>query len=163
MAEVEQAIGEFEIGVLIPALGKVSQSPRLLEDYAVEVVAQRPSADPDAEELLSTLDATLRRRAGPSLVITDRNPPPGVARLGGRYAMTVFYEVVGDEAYAAPAVMCWMKFNNNLHAFAHRYDMNVARHPVGDITREHVLNHILNSFDFYKLFAYSEKPFPGYG
>jgi hypothetical protein len=38
----------------------------------------------------------------------------------------------------------------------------VAYHNVEDVTRPHVLNHILRSFDFYKIYAFSEQPFPGY-
>jgi len=55
-----------------------------------------------------------------------------------------------------------MRFNNKLHAFNHRYDNAVARHRVEDVTRPHVLNHFLGSFDFYKLYAFFEQRFPGY-
>ena len=104
----------------------------------------------------------MRRPAGPSLVLTNRTIPPDVSRLAGRYALTVFYDGEDDEVCASPAVLCWMRFNNKLHIFNHRYDNAIARHRVEDITRQHVLNHVLRSFDFYKLHAFSEEPFPGY-
>jgi hypothetical protein len=82
--------------------------------------------------------------------------------LGGRYVMTTLYAIRNDEVYAAPAVLFWMRFNGKLHAFNHRYDNEVRLHRVEDVTRSHILNHILNSFDFYKLEAFADQPFPGY-
>jgi len=152
----------FEQSILLPALEEIGRSPALLRDYTVEVVAKRPSLDENAEELLESLAGAMRRPAGPSLVITSRQVPPELSRLAGRYTMTVFYDAQGEEAYASPAVLLWMRFNNKLHIFAHRYDNDVARHRVEDVTRPHVLNHVLRSFDFYKLYAFSEEPFPGY-
>jgi hypothetical protein len=155
-------IETFEQSILLPALEEISQSPALAREYTVEVVARRPSVDENAEELLESLAGAMRRPAGPSLVITSRQVPPDLSRLAGRYAMTVFYDTQGEETYTSPTVLLWMRFNNKLHIFAHRYDNDVARHRVEDVTRPHVLNHVLRSFDFYKLYAFSEKPFPGY-
>jgi hypothetical protein len=127
------------------------------------VVAQRPSADAAADELLSELAKVIRRRTGPSLVLKNRQVPPGLSRLAGRYVMTVFYEVDHDESVlVSPGVIFWMRFNNKLHAFNHRYDNNVARHSVEEVKRSHVFNHSLGSFDFYKIYAFSKQPFPGY-
>ena len=155
-------IQTFEQSVLLPALQEIGKAPALLREYSVEVVATRPSADESAEELLESLSGAMRRPAGPSLVITSRQIPPDLSHLAGRYTMTVFYDTQGDETYASPTVLMWMRFNNKLHIFAHRYDNDIARHRVEDVTRPHVLNHVLRSFDFYKLYAFSEKPFPGY-
>ena len=152
----------FEQTVLLPALDEVSKAPALLREYSAEVVKHRPSVDANAEELLEALAGAMRRPAGPSLVLTNRTIPPDVSRLAGRYALTVFYDEDDDEVFASPAVLCWMRFNNKLHIFNHRYDNAIAHHRVEDITRPHVLNHVLRSFDFYKLYAFSEEPFPGY-
>ena len=152
----------FEQTVLLPALDEVSKAPALLREYSAEVVKHRPSVDANAEELLEALAGAMRRPAGPSLVLTNRTIPPDVSRLAGRYALTIFYDGEDDEVCASPAVLCWMRFNNKLHIFNHRYDNAIARHRVEDITRQHVLNHVLRSFDFYKLYAFSEEPFPGY-
>ncbi len=162
MSAADEKINKFESEVLLPALTNVSQSPRLMEEYTAEVVQKQPSADAAAEELLMSLAGALRRTSGPSLVLTNRNIPPGLSPLAGRYVMTVFYDVQGDEVYVSPGVLFWMRFNNKLHVFNHRYDNNVARHRIEDVTRSHIFNHILSSFDFYKIYAFSEKPFPGY-
>lgn len=162
MSVVDDKIKEFEDIVLLPALTEVSRAPRLLEDYTAEVVNKRSSADAAAAELLLSLARALGGTAGPSLVLTNRDMPPDLSPLAGRYVMTVFYNVQGDEVYASPGVLFWMRFNNKLHVFNHRYDNNVAHHRIEDVDRQHVLNHILNSFDFYKIYAFSEEPFPGY-
>ena len=151
----------FEQSILLPAFEEIGKAPALLREYTVEVVEKRPSADENAEELLESLAGAMRRPAGPSRVITSRLVPRALSRLAGRYTMTVFYDAQGEETYASPTVLLWMRFNNKLHIFAHRYDNDVARHRVEDVTRPHVLNHVLRSFDFYKLYAFSEKPFPG--
>ena len=156
------ALETFEQTILLPALQEVSKSPALLRDYAAEVVTKRPSTDENAEELLESLAGAMRRPSGPSLVLTSRNIPPDLSRLAGRYTMTVFYDNQGNDSFVSPTVLFWMRFNNKLHIFTHRYDNDIARHRVEDVTRPHVLNHILRSFDFHKIHAFSEKPFPGY-
>lgn len=162
MSKTQEKAKAFEEGVLLPALREISSAPALLKDYSTEVVAPRPSADAAAEELLGELAGAMRRDAGPSLVLTSRTVPDGLSRLAGRYVMTVFYEEDETQVAASPAVLFWMRFNNKLHVFNHRYDNDVAFHYVEDVTRQHVLNHVLRSFDFYKIHAFSEKPFPGY-
>ena len=162
MTVADQKIRAFESSVLIAALTEVTNSRALLAEYEAEVVAQRPSVDAAGEELLASLAQTNSCRAGPSLVLNSRQVPPGLPRLAGRYAMTVFYEEDEDQVYASPSVIFWMRFNNKLHVFNHRYDNNVVHQRVEDVKRSHVLNHILNSFDFYKIYAFSEHPFPGY-
>ena len=155
-------IAVFEDSIVIPALTEMTSAPSLQRDFAADMVMKRPISDAKSEELLTNLAATFRKRTGPSMVLTDRKPPPGIAAIGGRYAMSVLYDVQGDEVYASPGVMFWMAFNNKLHGFAHRYENAIARHRVEDITRLQVLNHVLNSLTFYKLQAYSPAPFPGY-
>ena len=163
MTVADQKIGAFENDILIVALTEVNKSRALLAEYEAEVVAQRPSVDAAAEELLASLAKAISRRAGPSLVLKNRQVPPGLSRLAGRYVTTVFYQENEDQVYASPGVIFWMRFNNKLHAFNHSYDNNVAHQRVEDVKRSHVLNHILSSFDFYKIYAFSEHPFPGYG
>ena len=163
MTAADQKIKAFESDVLIAALTEVSKSKALLTEYEAEVVVQRPSADAAAEDLLASLAEAISRRAGPSLVLKNRQIPPGLSRLAGRYVMTVFYQEDEDQVFASPSVIFWMRFNNTLHVFNHRYDNAVAYHRVEDVKRSHVLNHILGSFDFYKIYAFSERPFPGYG
>lgn len=159
---MSEKIEAFERDVLLPSFQEVAAAPALLRDFTVEIVTQRPSADENAEYLLGQLAGALRRKAGPSLVITHRNVPPDLSPLAGRYVLTTFYTTDEDQVFASPGVICWMRFNNKLHVFNHRYDNAIADHYVEDISRPHVLDHILRSFDFYKLYAFSEQPFPGY-
>jgi len=162
MSEMPEKVKVFEDQVLLPALGEISVAPALLKEYSVEVVARRPSTDEAAEQMLGDLAGAMRRDAGPSLVITNRSVPEGLSRLAGRYLMTVFYESDEGQVAASPAVLFWMRFNNKLHVFNHRYDNDIAFHYVEDVTRQHVFDHVLRSFDFYKIHAFSEKPFPDY-
>ena len=162
MTVADEKIKAFESSVLISALAEVSTSTALLKEYEAEVVEHRPSADVAVEELLTSLAEAISRRAGPSLLLKNRHVPPGLSRLAGRYVMTVFYQEAKDQVYVSPSVIFWMRFNNKLHVFNHRYDNAVAYQHVEDVKLSHVLNHILNSFDFYKLYAFSEHPFPGY-
>lgn len=155
-------IAVFEDSIVLPALTTVCAADGVNRDFSAELGVKRPLTDARSEELLTNLSSVFRKRVGPSLVLTDRDPPEERAAIGGRYAMGVLYDVQGDEVYASPGVIFWMAFNNKLHAFAHRYDNDVARHRLEDITRQHVLNHILNSTTFYKAYAYKPTPFPGY-
>lgn len=161
---MSEKIEDFERDVLLPSFQEVAASSALLRDFSVEIVTKRPSADENAEYLLEQLAGAMRRQAGPSLVLTKNSIPEGLSPLAGRYVLTPFYTVdtVDDMVYASPAVVCWMRFNNKLHVFNHRYDNAIAEHNVEDIARPHVLNHILRSLDFFKLYASSEQPFPGY-
>jgi hypothetical protein len=162
MSATDDKIRTFGDTVLLPALAEIGKSPALLKEYAAEVVATRPSADENAEYLIDQLAGAMRRKAGPSLVLTNRSVPPDLSPLAGRYVMTVFYDMDGDQVFASPAILFWMRFNNKLHVFNHRYDNDVAHHSVEDVTRPHVLNHVLRSFDFYKIHVFSAEPFPGY-
>ena len=158
----DRKIRHFEDSVLLRALAEIAQSPRLLTEFAAEVVTKRPHADAGVEELLASLTHAFRRRAGPSLVLSNRERPSDVSAVAGHYVMTTLYDVDGDQVFAAPAVIFWMRFNNKLHLFDHRYDHAVPRYPVQDVTRKEVLDHVLRSFDFYKVYALSDQPFPGY-
>ncbi|MBI4165197.1 MAG: hypothetical protein HY508_05625 [Acidobacteria bacterium] len=162
MSVADDKIKNFEDAILLPALTDVSQSPRLLSEYTAEVVHRQPSADAAAEELILSLAGALDKTGGPSLVLTNREIPQGLSPLAGRYVMTVFYDIQGDEVYASPGVLFWMRFNNKLHVFNHRYDNDVAHHRIEDVKRSDIFNHILRSFDFHKIYAFSEEPFPGH-
>jgi hypothetical protein len=151
-------IETFERSVLIPALDEVCRAPALLRDYKAKLVTDRTTADENSAYLIGALEGAMRREAGPSLVLENREPPEGISPLGGRYVMTVLY--AGENV--SPGVIFWMRFNNKLHVFDHRYDSAVAQMHVSSVTKHHIQNHILTSFDFYKLYAFAETPFPGY-
>lgn len=96
-------IAVFEDSIVLPALTEVTGSESLSRDFAAELVVKRPVADAASEELLANIAATFRKRPGTSLLLVDRKPPPDIARIGGRYGLTVIYDVQGTEVYASPA------------------------------------------------------------
>ena len=110
MSIADDKVRTFESSVLLPSLEEVSGAKRLLEKYNCAVIVKRPFADAGVEELLTALAAALRRRAGPSLAIIDRAPPAGISPLGGRYVMTVFYDVRGDDVLASPSASATAAF-----------------------------------------------------
>ncbi len=153
----ETKIRRFEDDLLRPALDEVARTRRVVEEFEPQVVLARPATDSDTDELLAALDgaAGQRRRAGPALVLVDRDVAPCLPPVAGRYAVKVFYSIEGDEVLAAPVVAYWMLFDGKLHAFNHRYDTNVAAHPIEQVTRAQILNHVLGSFEFFRIHALS--------
>jgi hypothetical protein len=152
------AIADFESNVWLPAIQEICESPALRRDYTPTIA--RPQENENVDELISALAGALRRPHGPALVISNTARPPGISAIGGHYVVAPFY--VG-ELYVSPGVIFWMRFNNKLHVFDHRYDDSRAQFPIGEVTRHDIQNHVLRSFDFYKLCAFSDQPFPGYG
>jgi hypothetical protein len=57
-------------------------------------------------------------------VLSNRERPAGASAVAGHYVMTTMYDIDGD-VFAAPAVIFWMRFNEKLHLFDHRYDQVV--------------------------------------
>ena len=163
MSKLAPEVVAWEAAVLRPALQEVCDSPGINREFYPWL---HPEACCDSaegvDELIQSLVKATRKVGGMSLSISYNPPRPGLPAIGGTYVMTALYRQVGDAWCASPGVCFWMKFNNKLHAFDHRYDNAIANHPVGEITKYHVQNHILGSFDFFKLHALSDQPFPGY-
>ena len=153
-------VAKFETDTLIPAFEEICASPALNTDWAPEIVKARPHGNPAVEELLTALAGAFKgKTTGASLVIAKRARDASWPATAGYYVMTAMY--VGRQ-FVSPALIYWMQFNERAHAFDHRYDPTRAQIPLRDITRADVLNHVLESFDFYKLHAFSTEPFPGY-
>jgi hypothetical protein len=153
----------FESTVLLPAYDEICRSPALAREHTAQIVTARPHADASIEELVGSLARVLRKRSGPALVISAKERPDDLPPIGGHYVVIPFYEEDDGMTFVSPGVVFWMRFNNKLHVFDHRYDDGERFFAVEDATRAHVLNHVLRSFDFYKLHALSDRPFPGYG
>lgn len=169
-------ISAFEANVLGPALDEILAARRLAESYEVSVRGkaktgsdvwsawskQQGGADPDA--LWDMVDGAvrMRRRNGPSLILVKRERRPEWPSHAGVFLMIPYYQVMGSAVYAAPGVGYWMKFNQNVHVFTHRYDNAIANHPIENVNASHVLNHVLNSVGFYEMHAFADRPFPGY-
>jgi hypothetical protein len=164
MSTADSKIAQFRENVLLPALNEVAASPRLASEYEPMVLEGGKRTNTASDELLDTLERTVGsgQRVGPSLLLSNRTRDRTWPAVAGTYALSSFFFVMADDVYASPAVAFWMRFNNKLHVFNHRYDNAVANHAIEDVTRPHIQNHILNSFDFYKIYAFADTPFPGY-
>lgn len=164
MDSADDRIASFESRLLRPALDEVCEARQLLLEYTATVVTPEVEVAPVVRELVDVLERAGAggRRAGPSLVIENRERDPSWPNVGGRYVMTPFYEVDDDDIFVAPGVLFWMRFNDNFHVFHHRYDNAVAEMSIDDVTREQILDHALNSLEFYRRHAFSEEPFPGF-
>jgi hypothetical protein len=157
-----QKLIDFETNILTPALAEVCASTRLLAEYTAQVINRGEPAPDEPTEALCVIAMELDWVPGTALVLANRDRRPDWPVIAGRYAMMVMYVLDGADCFASPAVGFWMRFDQDLHFFDHRYDNAIARHPLEDITRAHILNHILGSFDFYKIFATAPKPPPGF-
>ncbi|MFN0248068.1 MAG: hypothetical protein ACKV2T_14355 [Kofleriaceae bacterium] len=92
---------------------------------------------------------------GPLLVIEDRDPARRPAPLGGRYVSApTFRTTSAGELVASPVVLYQMQFDGDLHGFHHRYAA-LTEMPVEKITRAMIVNHMLNSFSFFRMHAMS--------
>jgi hypothetical protein len=118
----------------------------------------------DVEELLSIIEtsAARGRRCGAAIALENRGRLAELPPLAARYTVLTLYALQGDQVMASPAVAFWMRFNGNVHVFDHRYDGNSLPLAVEAVTREQILNHILGSFDFFKMHAFARESFPGY-
>jgi hypothetical protein len=163
-------------GVLTPTFAEVAASPALNRDYTVRTIDGPTCPDPSIDQLLFILrEGTARDsglRWGATLVIEERDE---IKRMGlaGRFLVSPLFRRAkpagladrlaslfgraSDEVYVSPVVLYQMRFDGKPHKFMHRYDKDVADHRVEDVTREQVLNHLLNAFDFYKMSAFSDK------
>ena len=162
MSKLAPEVVAWEAAVLRPALQEVCDSPALNRDFYPWLHDDAYCDTESVDELIQTTVKSLRRAGGLALSISYNPLPEGLPLVGGIYAMTTLYRQVGDAWCANPGVCMWMKFNNKLHVFDHRYDHAIAEHAIGDITKYHVQNHILTSLDFFKLYALRDTPFPGY-
>jgi hypothetical protein len=153
-------ISTFFREVVTPAFAEVAAAPRLAEDYRVLVVAGDRSGTPSLSDMIKIL----RQEAdddedlifGDTLVIEDRDPFRRVRPYFGWFLTAPLCSIAGDDVYVAPRTLYQMKFDGKLHGFQHRYDREILHHRIGDVTRLHILNHVLDSFTFYRMNAYAD-------
>lgn len=151
----------FMSNVLHPALTEVAASERLLRDFTVHTyeVEDLYGVDPLHAEMIAIMcegGSDSSRLDGYALVIEERDPARREPFYAGRYVVAPWFRFVGDAVFVAPLVMFQMKFDGKLHKFAHRYNNAIADHRIADVTRPLVLDHILNSFTFYRMHAFSD-------
>jgi hypothetical protein len=172
---IYEKIAAFNRTVLLPAFeeikttlerkGKraiVAEDDRLGDEFLESVYREMHPGGRLARELLTSpptadelADGTARY-LGPTIVCID--PEPAESRYAGKYFETIVF-VVGpnDAVYASPFVLYHMKFDNKLHAFAHRFDNAQPLQPIETIDKYAVQNHFLGAYDFFKLHARSDQ------
>ncbi len=183
----DQRINAFIQDTYLPVLHKIAVLPRLLEDFEPTVIVTRPHHDEVIEYLLQQLDSALTGRRGPALVIRDQTwtrslvvhyqnqPPPAAAafnesRLAGLFAMSVSFLEIDGKLFAEPAAAFRMQFNQNVHRFTDYFPVyqqaaqGVApqRPFIDEVKPHHIFNYFMNTFDFFRLYALRNEPFPGY-
>jgi len=76
--------------------------------------------------------------------------------LAGHFFLSVVFRLPGDgRVLAAPLTFYWMRFDDKLHAFTHRYDKDIADHPIEGLSRKHLLQQALDAISFFDLHAFS--------
>lgn len=177
----QQRIESFTATLLLPLFEEICASPRLRgKGRAISIVSGAQTGDPvtDAAHALmhegrwpvSHLSrvAPAEQRGewvGHSLVIvepSDKRAPYGNPQAG-RFNLSALFRLPGDgRVLASPFVFYWMRFNDRMHGFAHRYDNDIADHPVEQVTRAQMVNHALGAITAFDLYAFSsEDPFAG--
>jgi hypothetical protein len=146
---------------IAPCFEEVASAPRLKQDFTIQIVEGGLSDD----RLLNQMIAELREGSeeddsllyGQTLVIEERDESKKRPHFAGRFLVSPLVRIAGDDIYASPTALFQMKFDGKLHKFMHRYDNDVENHRIEDVTRPHVLNHVLNSFTFYRMHAFSDQ------
>jgi hypothetical protein len=75
-------------------------------------------------------------------------------RYLGRFLTATMVQVAPEgKVFAFPLVMFWMRFNRRFHKFQHRYQNEIAQHPLAQISKPDIQNHFLGAFNFFQMFA----------
>jgi hypothetical protein len=147
------------------AFAEVAAAPRLQREFQVDVVDGEESGVDIIHPMIGHMIAVLREGTaddssqiyGQTLVIEERDESKKQPHYAGRFLISPLFRIAGEEVFASPTVLFQMKFDGKLHKFMHRYDNAVENHRIEEVTRPQILNHVLNSFTFYRLHAFSDK------
>ncbi len=154
-------ITTFLHDILLPAYAEIAASPRQARDYTTYVYQDAIDDPLHATLAAAFADAVLDRddlTLGPILLVEERDasrrPPP----FGGRFLSAPLFRVCetmtpGEtDLLVGPSVMYQMQFDGELHTFQHRYTA-LLEVVIEKVTRAMILNHMLNSFSFFRLHA----------
>lgn len=173
MRDVER-IADFNRRLVVPMFEEIRASSRMAaKERTVRFVFGLRTGDPTTDDALGMLHGARR-----SVVEMPRTAP--AQRIGewvgatlivaesaklraqhdhpqaGIYYASVLFRLPGDgRILASPFVFFWMRFDSKLHGFAHRYDNDIADHPIEDVSRKHLVSHALNSISFFDMQALS--------
>jgi len=155
-----RALG-FVRTTVAPSFTTVASSAPLLKDFTVHVLdlaAGTPTNSARAEllEILREGDTEDTKILGSVLLIEERDEAKRQPVYAGRYVMGPQFQFVGDDIHVSPLVMFQMKFDSKLHKFKHRYDAAIENHRIEDVTSDHILNHVIESFSYYRMHANSD-------
>ncbi|CAN5217835.1 hypothetical protein BH09MYX1_BH09MYX1_09510 [soil metagenome] len=172
-------IANFEFQLLLPLYEEVRSSPRMAaKERTFQIERELHTDDPitngafaavhskrrSIADLASTAEAAQAGEwIGSTLVLVE----PAEKRASythpqaGRFYLSALYRLPGDgRVFASPWVVYWMRFNDALHAFAHRYVGAIAEHPIETLTRKDLVNHALGAISGFDIYAYAaERPF----
>ncbi len=148
---LDPRLAAFHRDILLPAYAEIAASPRMQRDFTVHVYD-----DAIDDSLHATLVAELARdrTIGPVLMIEELEQARRPVPFGGRYLAAPMLRVTDDALLASPVVMFQMQFDRDLHVFQQRYSA-LSELPLEKITRAMILNHVLNSFSFFRIHAMS--------
>jgi hypothetical protein len=149
--------------VLLPAYTEIAASPRMGRDFATHIY--RDAIDDPIHAVLATRFAEVAidrddLSMGPVILVEDRDPARRPAPFGGRFLAAPMLRAcetrkVGEtDILVAPSVMFQMQFDGDLHVFQHRYT-SLVEVAIEKVTRTMILNHMLNSFSFFRIHALS--------
>jgi hypothetical protein len=165
-----EAIAEFNQKLLLPLYAEIQSSPRMTSKGRTIAIADAPpsgdsltdgliEAAHGARKHVSTFDGAPGEYFGATLVIVE--PPelraPYKHLQAGRFYMTALFSALADGVVSvAPYVAYWMRFNDKLHAFPHRYDNARAVYPIEQATRKDLVNHALGAISAFDMSAFRE-------
>jgi hypothetical protein len=138
----------------------------------IAIVYAPPTGDPITDDALDIAHhdcaySSAARAAGeyfgPTLVIVEpaHRRAPYASPQAGRFYVSARYTIGHDGGVSvSPRVFYWMRFDEKLHLFAHRYDNDRAHYPIEEATREDLVNHALRSIAGFDVYAFAPtRPF----
>lgn len=167
-------ITEFNHRLVLPLFEEIQGSRRMAAKNRVLRIAEGFSTGhPMADDALLGLHAT--RRGLPDLATTPAHErqgewvghtliliEPQAMRIDQRHTLAgyffssvVFRIEPGERVLASPWVLYWMRFNDRMHAFEHRYEKDVPKSPIEDLARQHLLEHAVNAIGYFDSHAFS--------
>jgi len=174
--DVNAAIAEFDDKLLLPLFAEIQSSARMKsKGRTITIAGAPPTGDAVTDEALAMAHGarTHTSQLGPlhrsgeffghTLVIVEPEELRASYKhpQAGRFYLSSLFTLPGDGSVSvSPWVFYWMRFNDKLHAFAHRYDNARAVYPIEQATRKDLVNHALNAISGFDIYAFQPtRPF----
>jgi hypothetical protein len=169
-----ERIADFHRTLVLPAFEEIERSPRMAaKGRTLRHVFALETGDPTTDDALAMLHSKRRSLValprtpeaeqagewvGPTLIIAEAaatRAALGHPQAGIYYSSVLFRITEAGRIFVSPFVFFWMRFDDKMHGFAHRYDNDIADHPIEDVTRAQIINHALGSITFFDMHAMS--------